>query len=84
VSSNKLAVPDGTEFIEHAEALLLDYEKLREVERARMLERDPEDRRCLTIRTAGLVPRRNGLCPCGSGRKYKTCCRLRAANNKDS
>lgn len=27
------------------------------------------------IRVAGLLPPRNGPCPCGSGRKYKVCCR---------
>lgn len=27
------------------------------------------------IRQAGLLPARNGPCPCESGKKYKHCCR---------
>ena len=59
----------GTEFLVRADAIL-----------ERNLERKLAHvavGRNAPIRTAGLIPPRNGLCPCGSGAKYKKCCRAR-------
>lgn len=60
---------NGTNFLVHANAILEQYLTKRESLVARTGK--------APIMTRGLLPRRNDPCPCGSGAKYKKCCRLR-------
>ena len=64
----------GEEFIPAAEQKLDEYMARREQDKVRLSRANN-----LPIHCTGLIPSRNGLCPCGSGRKYKVCCRARKA-----
>lgn len=65
------AKPSGPDFIPYANDLLMRYT----VEYGKARARSKSGR--APIRSAGLIPARNRECPCGSGKKYKSCCRVR-------
>lgn len=56
-------------FIECAEKRMVEYDAEADKHRKRGAK--------APVRVRGLLPRRNESCPCGSGAKYKKCCRLR-------
>ena len=55
---------------------------LPEDKRAKALESMRVQQQIVSARDKGYLPRigRNGLCPCGSGKKYKKCCLIRHFN----
>lgn len=67
--SRQLDRPSGADFVSWAEEKLAEYTERRK----QMIERGGASAPAIT---AGLLPARNKPCPCGSGRKYKHCCRV--------